>query len=90
MRRHMLELGWIYNKACVEETPRPAASHGTKYIINESDMKIILNVIHWNCFICKTECDQKIVWSKWKGRKIGRIETPNMNTSVVHATAIFC
>jgi len=42
----MLELGQLYNKASVEETPLPATSFGTKYIINENDMKVILNVIH--------------------------------------------
>jgi len=42
----MLELGWLYSKACVEETPWPAMSSGRNCIINENDMKVILNVIH--------------------------------------------
>jgi len=47
MRRHLLELGWLKAcKACGEETPRPAMRHGRKYIINENDMKVNLNVIH--------------------------------------------
>jgi len=46
MRRHMLELGWLYSKACVKETPRPVMSLGRNYIINENDMKVSLNVIH--------------------------------------------
>jgi len=41
-------------------------SRGKKYIIKENDMKVILNVIHWNCFICKTECDQNGKGEKWE------------------------
>ena len=70
MRRHLLELGWLKAcKACGEETPRPAMRHGRKYIINENDMKVNLNVIHWNCFICKTECDRN-----GKGEKCEELE----------------
>ena len=46
MRRHMLELGCLYSKACVEKTPQQTMSCERKYIINENDMKVILNVIH--------------------------------------------
>jgi len=35
-------------------------NHGKNYI-NENDMEVILNAIHSNCFICKTECDPKVV-----------------------------
>jgi len=46
MRRHMLELRWLYRKACVKETPQPAMSLGRIYIINQNDMEVSLNVIH--------------------------------------------
>jgi len=65
MRRHMFELGWLCRKACAKETPRPAMSLGRNYIINQNDMKVSLNVIHWNCFICKTECDRNGKQEKW-------------------------
>ena len=87
MRRHMFKLEWLYSKDCVKNAPRPAMSCGTNYIIDENDMKMILNVIHWNCLIWKTKCDQKVVWSKCERRKMGRIRTPNINTSVEQATA---
>jgi len=31
MRRHMLELGRLHSKACVEEAPWPAMSRGKIY-----------------------------------------------------------
>jgi len=46
MRRHVLELGWLFSKACVKETPQPAMGLGRNCIINQKDMKVILNVIH--------------------------------------------
>jgi len=42
----MLELWWLYSKACVKKTPWPAMSLGRNYIINENDMKVGLNIIH--------------------------------------------
>ena len=62
MRRHMFELGWLCRKAYAKET---AMSLGRNYIINQNDMKVSLNVIHWNCFICKTECDRNGKQEKW-------------------------
>jgi len=41
-----LGLGWLHSKAGVEETPWPTMSGGRNYIIDENDMKVILNVIH--------------------------------------------
>jgi len=70
----MLELGWIYNKACVEETPRPAASHGTKYIINESDMKIILNVIIETVSFVKLNVIKKLYDQNGKGEKLEELK----------------
>jgi len=46
-------------------------SRGRNYIINENDMKVILNAIHWNCLIYKTECD----WSG-EGEKREEIKHP--------------
>jgi len=39
---------------------------GRKYIINENDMKVILNVILSNCLICKTECNRNGKGKKWE------------------------
>ena len=41
-------------------------SLGRNYIINENDMKVGLNIIHWNCFICKTECDWNGKGKNWE------------------------
>ena len=60
-------------------------SLGKNYIINQNDMKVLLDVIYWNCFICKTENVIKMV----KRKKLGRIRTSNINTSIVQATAFF-
>jgi len=46
MRRYVLELELLYSKVFEEETPWPAMSRGRNYMINENDMKVILNAIH--------------------------------------------
>jgi len=46
MRRHMLELGWLYSKTCVKETQWPVMGLGKNNIINQNDVKVSLNVIH--------------------------------------------
>ena len=70
----MLELGWIYNKACVEETPRPAASYGTKHIINESDMEMILNVIIETVSFVKLNVIKKLYDQNGKGEKLEELK----------------
>jgi len=61
----MLKLGWLYSKACVEETPRPVMNCGRNYIIYYDDVNVILYVskmlFFWiKCIKLKSQFFQKL------------------------------